>query len=208
MYTLKLTYFDFDGGRAEPARLAMHIGGIPFEDFRFSYDQFEEVRKSTPFGQVPTLEVDGKLITQSNAINRFVGKLAGLYPSDPLQALLCDEVMDAVEDVSVKLSPTFRMQGEEQKRAREALVAEVFPKYLKWAGARLAEQGGEYFADNRLTIADLKIFGLVRWLNSGVRDHVPATLVEAHAPNLNKHSERVANIPAIVEYYSSRSQHK
>lgn len=28
MDELKLTYFDFSGGRAEPARLALHIGGI------------------------------------------------------------------------------------------------------------------------------------------------------------------------------------
>jgi hypothetical protein len=31
MPKLKLTYFDFHGGRGEPARLALSIGGIPFE---------------------------------------------------------------------------------------------------------------------------------------------------------------------------------
>jgi glutathione S-transferase len=36
MAKLKLTYFDFDGGRGEPARLALHIGGIAFEDQRIS----------------------------------------------------------------------------------------------------------------------------------------------------------------------------
>ena len=30
MPKLKLTYFDFHGGRGEPARLALSIGGIPF----------------------------------------------------------------------------------------------------------------------------------------------------------------------------------
>ena len=34
MATLKLTYFDFHGGRGEPARIAHSIGGIPFEDHR------------------------------------------------------------------------------------------------------------------------------------------------------------------------------
>ena len=34
MPKLKLTYFDFHGGRGEPARLALSIGRIPFEDDR------------------------------------------------------------------------------------------------------------------------------------------------------------------------------
>ena len=48
MNQLKLTYFDFSGGRAEPARLALHIGGIPFEDYRFAPSDFAEVRKFNP----------------------------------------------------------------------------------------------------------------------------------------------------------------
>jgi hypothetical protein len=31
MAKLKLTYFDFHGGRGEPARLALSIGELPFE---------------------------------------------------------------------------------------------------------------------------------------------------------------------------------
>jgi len=31
MSKLKLTYFDFHGGRGEPARLALSIGEIPFD---------------------------------------------------------------------------------------------------------------------------------------------------------------------------------
>ena len=53
MPQLKLTYFDIHGGRAEPARLALHMAGIAFEDNRITYAEFAEVRKSTPFGQVP-----------------------------------------------------------------------------------------------------------------------------------------------------------
>ena len=98
MPKLKLTYFDFPGGRAEPARLALHLGGIPFEDFRFAPSSFPEVRKTTPLNQVPTLHVDDAQVTQSDAITRYAGKLAGLYPTDPFQALLCDEILGAVAD--------------------------------------------------------------------------------------------------------------
>jgi glutathione S-transferase len=202
MPQLKLTYFDFHGGRAEPARLAMAIGGVAFEDHRFTFPEFPEVRKSTPFGQVPVLHVDGTQVTQSDSILRYVGKLAGLYPSDPFQALLCDEVMFVVEEASMKLGPTFRMTGEEQKAARLALVNGSIPVYLQWLQHQLLAHGGEYFSDNRLTIADLKVFIDVRGLNSGRMDHVPTDLVEQIAPALNAHMRRIAESEAVSRYYA------
>ncbi len=202
MPQLKLSYFDFHGGRGEPARLAMAIGGIAFEDHRFSFPEFPEVRKTSPFGQVPVLFVDGVAITQCDSINRYVGKLSGIYPTDPYQALLCDEVMFVVEEASVKLGPTFRMSGEEQKAARLALVNGSIPHYLSWLQDKLKVAGGEYFADGRLTIADLKVFVDVRGLNSGRLDHIPTDLVDKVAPALNAHMQRVASTPAVADYYA------
>lgn len=202
MPQLKLNYFDFHGGRAEPARLALHMAGLAFEDHRLSFPQFGEFRSSTPFGQVPTLDVDGVQVTQCDAINRYVGKLTGLYPTDPLQALFCDEVSYVVEEANVRLGPTFRMTGDEQKAARLALVNGSMPVYLAWLQTQLLAHGGAFFADNRLTIADLKVFVDVRGLNSGRLDHVPTDLVERVAPALNAHMERVANTPAIQAYYA------
>ncbi|MDP2680445.1 MAG: glutathione S-transferase family protein [Rhodoferax sp.] len=201
MPQLKLTYFDFHGGRAEPVRLALHMGGVAFEDHRFAPADFAEVRKSTPFGQVPTLQVDGVQVTQCDAILRYAGKLAGLYPADAFQALLCDEVMYVVEEAGVKLGPSFRMTGDAQREARAALVNGAMPVYLAWLQSQLQAHGGEYFADNRLTVADLKVFVDVRALNSGRLDHVPTDLVEKVAPALNAHMHRIAQTPAVAQYY-------
>ena len=202
MPQLKLTYFDIHGGRAEPVRLALHIGGIAFEDHRFTFAQFAEVRKSTPFGQVPTLMVDGVQVTQCDSILRYAGRLAGLYPLDAFQALLCDEVMYVVEEASVKLGPTFRMTGDAQREARAALVNGSIPVYLRWMQSQLQAHGGEYFADNRLTIADLKVFADVSALKSGRLDHVPADLVDKVAPALIAHMKRIAKNPAVAQYYA------
>ena len=78
----------------------------------------------------------------------------------------------------------------------------VFPVYLTWLQTRLLAHGGVYFADNRLTVADLKVFVLVRGLNSGRLDHVPTDAVERLAPTLNQHAQRVAAVPAIAQYYA------
>jgi hypothetical protein len=42
----------------------------------------------------------------------------------------------------------------------------------------------------------------VRGLNSGRLDHVPTDLVEKVAPLLNAHQQRIAQMPAVVQYYA------
>lgn len=203
MDRLKLTYFDFPGGRAEPTRLALHIGGIAFEDYRFAPSEFAQVRKTTPLNQVPVLHIGDLQITQSDAISRYAGKLAGLYPDDDFQALLCDEVMGALEDVNTKVGNTFGLTGDELKNARSALVTGALPQYLRWLEKQLESHGGEYLADNRLTVADLKAFVITRWLCSGKLDHIPSDLVATVAPKLEAHMQRIGSMPAIAQYYAN-----
>jgi glutathione S-transferase len=204
MSKLKLTYFDFDGGRGEPARLALHIADIPFEDERIAPKDWPQFRDRTPFQSLPVLEVDGRTVTQSNSIHRFVGKLAGLYPKDEWQALLADEAMDAAEDIGTKIASTMDLPAEAKKKAREELVAGRLRRFLEQMQVRLKKAGGEYFADNQLTVADLKVYMLVRWLRSGALDHIPKDLVDSAAPLLVEHFERVARHPRIAEYYKRR----
>lgn len=204
MPKLVLTYFDLDGSRGEAARLAMHLAGISFEDRRIATSDWARLRDTTPYQSLPTLEVDGKVVAQSNAINRYVGKLAGLYPKDDWQAALVDELMDAVEDISGRIGSTFSLEGEAKKKAREALAAGSIAHFLKQFEARLEAAGGEWFAEKRLTVADLKCFLWVRWLRSGALDHIPASLVDEHAPLLAKHLERLTNHPKIAAYYAAR----
>jgi len=206
MDNIKLTYFDVDGGRAEPARLALSMAGIDFEDHRISFPEFKEMRESTPLNAVPVAEINGVAHTQCNAMNRYFGKLAGLYPSDPWQAFLCDEVLEIIEDASVALSPTIRLQGEKQKKAREELAQGLYTRILKTLDKRLQAGGGRYFADGRLTMADIKVFLWIRRLKSGGVEHLPADLPDTVAPHLVEHMERIAAEPGIAAYYASRSK--
>lgn len=203
--TLKLTYFDLDGGRGEPARLALHIGGIEFEDERIAGGDWPAFRENTPFFAMPTVEVDGKKASQSNSINRYVGKLTGLYPTDDWQALLCDEAMDAVDDISTRIVQTFDLADDAKREAREALVAGHITRYLKQLEAKLKTAGGEYFADKRLTVGDLRVFIWIRWLRSGVLEHIPKDFVDRVAPLLVTHLERVASHHGVADYYKRRN---
>jgi len=118
---LKLTYFDFDGGRGEPARLALHIGGIAFEDHRIAGKDWPAVRDKAPFLALPTLKVDGRVVSQSNSINRYVVKPTGLYRRDDLHAFPCDEVMEAVEDLALASRRPSAWPGTPRRRRARSL---------------------------------------------------------------------------------------
>jgi len=205
MSEFKLTYFDFDGGRGEPIRIAFNAAGIDFEDHRIPFAEFMKTRSNMRFTCAPVLEVDGVAVTQSNSMLRYVGKLANLYPEDDLQALYCDEAMDAVEDLLHQIVQTFGLEGDELKAAREKLAAGWISVYVKGLAELLQRGGGEYFADNRLTVADLKVYVQIRWFRAGTLDHVPTDLVDKLAPDLVRHEERVGNDPIVTAYYAGRA---
>jgi len=202
--TFKLTYFDFDGGRGEPIRIALHAAGIEFDDVRLTFPQFGEVRSKLRFSSLPVAEIDGVTVTQSNALLRYVGKQANLYPADARQAMYCDEVMDALEDLTHYIVPTFGMQGDELKSARQKLVDGWMTTYVRGLGELLTRGGGKYFSDSRLTVADLKAFLVTRWLSTGGLEHVPTDLVQRLAPGLVEHEKRIAADPIVTGYYASR----
>lgn len=203
MDKIKLTYFDIDGGRAEPVRIAMSIAGIAFEDHRISFAEFGEMRAGTPLNAVPTVEINGTAYTQCNAMNRYFGSRAGLYPSDPWQAFLCDEVLEIVEDAYHAFSRTLGLQGDELKTARGRLT-EFYTRCLELLDKRLQAAGGEYFSERRFTVADLKVCVWIKRLRSGGLEHVPADLSDRIAPSLVRHMERVAAEPGVAAYYERR----
>ena len=204
MAKLRLKYFDMHGGRGEVARLVLSMGGIDFEDVRISFPAWPAAKPETPFGVIPVLEVDGYPLSQSNTINRYVGKLAGLYPDDPLEAAYCDEVMDAVEDVAVRITATFGMDEQAKKAARGELSEGLIPRYYGRLARVLDERGTGWFAGGKMTVADLKVFLQIRHVKSGNLDYIPASLIDGIAPSLRDHFERVDKDPRVRAYYEPR----
>jgi glutathione S-transferase len=205
MTDYKLTYFGISGGRGEPIRIAFHAAGIEFDDHTISFEEFMKARTDLRFSCVPVLHADGVEVTQSNAMLRFVGKKAGLYPDDELQAMYCDEAMDAVEDLLHQIVHTFGLEGAELEAAREKLKNGWLTTYINGLSEILERGGGEYFADGRLTVADLKVFVQIRSLRGGTLEHIPSDFVDELAPNLAAHEERIAADPVVVAYYESRA---
>lgn len=57
---------------------------------------------ATPFGKLPVLEENGKPLTQSTAIARYLGKKAGLAGKDDWENLQIDIIADTLTDMRIR----------------------------------------------------------------------------------------------------------
>jgi glutathione S-transferase len=107
--------------QAEPIRLALVIGGVPWIDRRLSYAEVAVLRAAGNLGpnnQVPTLELgvdpnseDGGLggstetFGQTAALLRWAGTVSGLDPEDAVVRLRIDGVEGILNDIKAALMP-------------------------------------------------------------------------------------------------------
>lgn len=197
--SLRLRYFPFPG-RAGPIRDALNIGRVEFEDDHIPPEEFRQRRAAGefPFGGLPVLDVEtteGTVCSaQSNAILRFAGRLAGLYPANnPVQALKVDEVLDLGEDINNLLGPSLHEQDEAKRMAmRKELAEQSLPFWLTCLERLLKANGNSGFiVGERLSVADLKLYWIMEWLTSGMLDGIPTTLLDGY-PSLIAWRKRVA----------------
>merc|ERR1712127_501887 len=178
------TYFNLRG-RAEPTRLILAQAGAEYEEVRIPWGGFTpseewlKVKPSVPMGQVPFMEVDGKMICQSMAIARYCAKKYGLAGATDLEAALADRAVDAVEDLIPQAVDVLKEKDDAKKPELLKELQEVkipawlvmMEKVLKAQvsngqkivfdkSSQFAVQGGEYFTGVSLSWADLVVYNL------------------------------------------------
>jgi len=197
----RLIYFDAPVSRGEECRLALHLGGVDFEDVRLSREQWLAMKPSTPFGSVPILEMPGHPpLAQSNAILVLLGRQQGLHPKDDFEAARHEAMMCHVEDLRAVVGPTLRITDADEKRTvREGLVATVLPDWGQRAEKQLAD--GPFFAGAKLHVVDLKLFMAVRWFAGGNVDHVPATIF-SRFPKLTRLHDAVRDEARVKAWFA------
>lgn len=192
----KLFYFDFNGGAGEPTRNAFRYANIPFEDVRVKYGDWPAIKASDKclYGQMPLLEIDGKPFAQSMAILRYVGKVTGLYPTDPVEALRVDELLDAVIDLRTKISPTYSLPEPERIAARQILAEDFIKPHLMKIECRISLPSfAGYAVGDELTIADLALANEIEGYRSGRLDGIDVHIADG-ASALCKITENVRNV--------------
>eukprot|EP01060_Flectonema_neradi_P008314 TRINITY_DN1593_c1_g1_i2.p1 TRINITY_DN1593_c1_g1~~TRINITY_DN1593_c1_g1_i2.p1 ORF type:complete len:236 (+),score=39.42 TRINITY_DN1593_c1_g1_i2:79-708(+) len=193
---ITLIYFDLAGG-GEPIRLAFHIGGIEFEDRRISFKDWPEIKKDMPLGQLPVLEVNGKVYTQCLAMLRFAADKAGFAKKTPEENFRIDEMIYALQDLTSAIGNTIHMEDNKEREDRRIkwLTAD-FPTIMMYLDKLCEQQQGD-----DLTIADLQLYSRVNWWSCGVLKNIPK---ECCAPykNVLKRVELVRKHPRVIDWVS------
>jgi len=118
----KLTYFTLKF-LGEPIRYQFAYADVDFEDHRIAQDDWPALKESYEYRKLPVLEVDGKTLNQSVAINRYLGKRFGLVASDPFTDALLEALTDNLRDAQkVFMESLVKKTPESKKDADDALT--------------------------------------------------------------------------------------
>ncbi|CAG9831216.1 unnamed protein product [Diabrotica balteata] len=189
----KLIYFDVTA-LGEPIRFLLNYGQLDFEDKRVGVDgvEWSPIKPTTPFGQLPLLEHDGKVAHQSTAISRYIAKQIKLVGSNDWEDLEIDAAVDTINDLRAKIAAYHYENDPAVKETRkQPLFKEILPFYLEKLEAQVEKNNG-YLAAGKLTWADLFFVGLLQYFQF----MLGKDLVE-NSPNLQKLKEKVLALPNI-----------
>jgi hypothetical protein len=136
---------------------------------------------------------------KTDALTRWAGKKAGLYPKEDDNALIVDEVITTSFEA---LNKTPTAKNETEKKARRKEYSEGFlSKALSLLQDRVEAGNDLWVAGNELSIGDLTVVMLTDMILSGNFDYVPPSLiVHGFSSPLAAHRDVVHKHELVREY--------
>ena len=151
------------------------------------------LKPQTPYGSLPLLEWDGCQIAQATAITRFIARKVRMAGRSRMEAAQIDEVVDTVNDLfEVMVKAVFSNDEAAMKKA----IKETIPNGLGNLETRLCSRGGQYFAGNVLSWADIHTYNFC----SGLPDQSCLD----KCPKIKNLVARVGEIPNIKCWVEKR----
>ncbi|XP_063829717.1 glutathione S-transferase 2-like [Ostrinia nubilalis] len=192
------TYFE-SKALGESGRLLLAYGGQEFEDKRFNAETWPKIKPTTPFGQTPMLEIDGKKYAQSLAIARFLGRKYGLAGATPEEDFEIDMYNYFVDDIRAKAA-SVQYESDEvvKEKKHEDFSKNAYPAMLSKLN-EIVEQNNGHIAVGKLTWADFVFAGMYDYLKMMMR--IPD--LDTKYPNLKKVVDNVYSLPQLKAYLAA-----
>ncbi len=203
MPTYKLIYFDAKG-RGEVIRFIFAQSDVQYEDKRVPYasEEWAELKPTTPYGNLPVLEVDGKQLTGSQIIARFLAERFGLAGSNDFENADIAGINDVIGDFAQQLWKVVFEEDEGRKTDLLAGLKEThLPRYLGVLEKRAHSSGApEGWLWGKLTWPDFNFYIIIGF----VEKVVPEALKDF--PTLTQLKVSVESLPNIAKWLKERPQ--
>lgn len=177
---MKLTYFN-GRGLAETSRVLFAIAGQGYEDFRYPIQvldwatfkmerpEFDADKQSgklwKSLDKLPFLEVDGEVVFQSKAIERYLATRFDLLGSTPLEAAFIDSIGETIRDFKDGYQKVRNSTAETKEAAMHTYFSETLPNLLLVLSnvirSRRTYDNNDHYTfviGNKLSLADVQIF--------------------------------------------------
>ena len=131
-----------------------------YKDVRIGFNEWPMIKFDTSrfeYAQMPTLEEDGVILSQSMSIMRYLGREYGYYPSDSETAYWVDNLLDLFIDFRF---PILKMVLTSNVKLREETMLDLLAKKHFETNFALFEKklkensSQKFFVGNSITIAD------------------------------------------------------
>ncbi|XP_007934331.1 glutathione S-transferase alpha-4 [Orycteropus afer afer] len=200
----KLYYFR-GRGRMESIRWLLAAAGVEFEEeFLEKREQYEKLDKDGRllFGQVPLVEMDGMMLTQTRAILNYLAAKYNLYGKDLKERVRIDMYVDGTLDLMMMIVLTPFKSPEEKEESLALIMKKAKNRYFTVFEKILKDHGQDFLVGNKFSWADVQLLEailMVEELNASVLSDFPL---------LKAFKTRISNIPTIKKFLQPGSQRK
>tara|TARA_B110000467_G_scaffold135450_1_gene132390 strand:+ start:1200 stop:1949 length:750 start_codon:yes stop_codon:yes gene_type:complete len=200
----ELIYFNLRA-LAESPQMMMRYAGFEYR-YEMAWDYYgkpwSEAKLEVAFGQLPVLVVNDTVhIWQSGAIVRYLAKLTGTMPEDPLLAARVDAVFEQTQELFAPLNPTVNVRiGEDHLKLKETFLSSFSGILQNFARQLEHNDEGPYFFGAKPYYCDFSVyhhFSLATILQHNILNVYPSVL---------DFMEAVENLSGVKEYLASRPE--
>ena len=156
---IKLTYFNLNG-RAMVPRFILSTAKVEFTDEQFTFEQWGKEAPNHEYNQLPQLNIDGRVFSQSHAICHYLAKKYApeLLGKNHEEEYEVQNLVFAVEDIAGHLFALILNQDPSKRQGLLEVAESELKRFVGvWEKKYSANGAGKYYLGDYITLADVTL---------------------------------------------------
>ncbi|KAJ2617473.1 hypothetical protein H4S08_000315 [Coemansia sp. RSA 1365] len=152
-------------GRAESSRLLLAAGNV---DWVEEHPEWPQDKEKQPFGRLPVLiekSTDGSelVLSESFTIERYLGRIFGLLPTDPKASALQEQISDRQSDIIAACASLPKFTLEKDKEMCKAEIVDLLTRIVKSHMEILSANSCKtHLFGDKLSYADITLYAFYK----------------------------------------------